>query len=161
MITLNYAEVSSMQTTHHVHSFLPPNVQRNTQGLIRVQHPNDLQCNATPPVVPGASHSLEDGNSTEDESSQAADGAVLSRTSGDDAGSGASRGTGGARAGAAGGAGGVRRGRVRRRGGGGARGSPGGGGRGLRGGSRAGAGWRRLGCRGWGRGAGGRGGRGR
>lgn len=66
-----------------------------------------------------ANHILEDGDSTEDESSQAADRAVLSGTGSDNAGS-----RRGGRAGAAGGggrAGRVRGARVRRRRGGGAR----------------------------------------
>ena len=90
----------------------------DTEELIQIQrmspNPVALQHNTDPPMALGTSHFLEDGNSTQDESSQAADGAHLSRTSSDDGGGGARRGVGGAR----GGAGGVGRAGVRSRGGG-------------------------------------------
>lgn len=95
----------------------------DTQALIpsSANQPNSLAFGTSLPrrQYQGASHNLEDGDSTEDESSQAADGAVLGRTGSGDAGS--RRGIGGGRAGATGGAGRVRHGRVSRRPGGGAR----------------------------------------
>lgn len=99
---------------------LPATFCHQTLLLIRHDAPKSkrLPCYTTPAALPGASNNLEDGDSTEDESSQAADGAVLGGTGSDDARRG--RGVGGARAGARGGAGRVGGGRVRRRGRGGA-----------------------------------------
>lgn len=94
-----------------------------TQALIRVRQTSLIQIvfgTALPRrQYQGASHNLEDGDSTEDESSQAADGAVLSGTGSDDAGGRRGGGTGAASGG--GRAGRVRHGRVSRRPGGGAR----------------------------------------